>query len=93
MTDLICASSDLAEVWEGLGELPAKYGQSTSIFNSWWGELLENIAYQVDIREEERGDPQMARQLALGSGQPAAQAAMEASSIKDETLPRRPLPF
>ena len=93
VTDLICAPSNLVEMWEGAGALAARYGQPPGISNSWLDGLLGEIAYQVDIPEEERGDAQMARQLALDRRQPGGQAAMEESSIKDETLPRRPLPF
>jgi len=93
VTDLICAPSNLVEMGEGAGALAARYGQPPGISNRWLDGLLRQIAYQVDIPEENRGDAQMARQLPLDSGQPAAQAAMEGSSIKDKTLPRRPLPF
>ena len=93
MTDLTCAPSNLVEMWEGVGALAARYGQPAGISNSWLDELLGQIAYQVDIPEEEGVDAQMARQLALDRRQSGAQVAMEKSCIKDETLPRRPLPF
>jgi len=91
--DLIYARSNVADMRERVGELAARYGQPPGISNSWLDGLLQEIAYQVDIPEEERGDAQMARQLALDRRQPGAQGAMEDSSIKDETPPRRPLPF
>jgi len=93
VTDLICAPSNLVEMREGVGALAARYGQPPGMFDSWLDGLLEKIAYQVDVPEEKRGDARMARQLALDRRQPGAQGGIEHSSIKDETLPRRPLPF
>ena len=45
------------------------------------------------LSQEERGDQQVIRRHALDAGESVGQAAMEESSTKDETLPRRWLPF
>jgi len=93
VTDLTCAPSNLVEMREGVGALAARYGQPLGMSTRCSDGLSQEVAYQVDIPEEERGDAQMARQLPLDRRQPGAQAAIDASSINDETLPRRPLPF
>ena len=93
VTDLTCAPSNLVEMWEGLGALARRYVRPPGISNSWLDGLLEKVGRQVDIAEKERGNQQVIRRHALDAGESVGQAAIEESSTKDETLPRRWLPF
>jgi dUTP pyrophosphatase len=75
--ELITGSSSIAEVWEKLAELAARYGQSTTVLDSWFDRLLQNITSEYNISQERYADLQTIRQLALDPGEPVSEVAME----------------
>lgn len=90
---LIGTSPNLLELWKGLGAVAGRCGQRAAMFTRWLNGLPEETEYQYEIADKVRGDPRLLRRLALDFSEPAGQAMREDSCIKDETLPRRPLPF
>jgi hypothetical protein len=53
----------------------------------------KEIDYQYDIQDRVRGNLQFMWRLSLGFSELAEEATTEDSCVKDEALPRRPLPF
>lgn len=77
VTEAMCRCSTMAQLWTWLGELAARYGQSPDVFSGWLDRLLEQVAYEYGVPEEERGDLQTIRELALDPGEGVSEAAME----------------
>jgi hypothetical protein len=90
---LIGTPSNLLELWKALGAVAGRCTQRAAIFTRWLNGLAEEIEYQYDIPDNVRGDPQVMWRPALDFSEPVGHATREDRYAKDETSPRRSLPF